>query len=91
MKKKHTPEEIVKKLQHADGLRAEGMTLAAVARELGISLATLANWRKKYRGMDVSQAQKLKALEKENARLHRTVSNLVLDNQILKEAAEGNW
>ncbi|MCA8937218.1 MAG: transposase, partial [Planctomycetes bacterium] len=60
MKKKHSPEQIVKKLQEADGLRASGMTVPDACRQLEISPATYHQWRKKYRGMDVPQAKKLK-------------------------------
>ena len=90
MKKKHSPEQIVKKLQEADGLRAGGMTVPDACRQLEISPATYHQWRKKYRGMDVPQAKKLKELEKENQRLKEMVVEMALDNRILKAAAEGN-
>jgi hypothetical protein len=48
-------------------------------------------WRKKYGGLNVSQAKRLKELEVENARLRRAVSDLTLDKLILKEAARGNF
>jgi hypothetical protein len=52
---------------------------------------TYYRWRKEYGGMRVEQASRLKDLEKENARLKKLVADLSLDNQILKEAAEGNF
>lgn len=91
MKKKHTPEQIVKKLQEADGLRASGMTVPDACKQLEIAVATYHQWRKKYRGMDIGQARKLKELEKENQRLKEMVAEMALDNRILKMAAEGNF
>ena len=91
MKKRHTPEQIVKKLQIADGFRADGMTVPDACRQLEISVATYHQWRKKYRGMDIQQAKKLKDLEKENQRLKEMVAEMAMDNRILKMAAEGNF
>jgi hypothetical protein len=48
-------------------------------------------WRQKYGGLNIDQVRRLKQLEQENARLKRTVADLALDKQILKEAAEGNF
>jgi putative transposase len=48
-------------------------------------------WRREYGGLDLDQAKRLKKLEKENARLKRTIADLALDKQILKQAAEGNF
>ena len=50
-----------------------------------------ARWRAEYGGLRADQARRLKQLEKENSRLKRVVAELTLDNQILKEAAEGNF
>jgi putative transposase len=62
-----------------------------VVKALGISEVTYYRWRQEYGGMSVSQARRLKELERENARLRRAVADLTLDKQILKEAAEGNF
>jgi putative transposase len=62
-----------------------------VVKALGISEVTYYRWRQEYGGMSVSQARRLKELERENARLRRAVADLTLDEQILKEAAEGNF
>ena len=59
--------------------------------ELGIARSTYYRWRQEYGGLNIDQARRLKQLEKENARLKRTVADLALDKQILKEAAEGNF
>ena len=90
-KKKHSPEQIVRKLRKADQLRADGKTVAEVVVELGISQPTYNRWRNKYGRMDVSEVKRLKALEKENQRLKALVADLALDNAMLKELAEGNW
>ena len=89
MKKRHSAEQIVKKL-HADALRADGMNVPDVCRQLEVSVATYHQWRKKYRGMDVDQAKRLKELEKENGQLKRLLGEKDLDIAILKEAAAGN-
>ena len=62
-----------------------------VCKGLGISEQTYYRWRREYGGMTTAQAKKLKELEKENQRLRRAVSDLTLDNLILKEAAKGNF
>lgn len=89
--KRHSAEEIVKKLQRADALKAEGKIAEDICRELEISLATYNNWRKAYRGLELEQAKRLKDLEKENARLKTLVANQALDISILKEVASGNF
>jgi cell division protein FtsB len=55
------------------------------------SPTTLTRWRREYGGLNLDQARRLKKLEQENARLKRTIADLALDKQILKEAAEGNF
>jgi len=65
-----------------------GATADLVARDHGISKATLYNWKSKYSGMDVSQVKRLKELEDENRRLKQMYADLALDNRILKEVIE---
>ena len=64
--------------------------MVEICRKLGVTEQTFYRWRKGYGGMRLDQAKRLKELEKENARLKRLVADLSLDNQILKEAAQGN-
>ena len=90
-KKGYQPEEIISKLREADILLGQGHTVAQAIKSIGISDVTYYRWRKEYGGMNTSQAKKLRALEKENARLRRAVSDLTLDKLILKEAARGNY
>ena len=90
-KKRHSAEEIIVKLREADVLLGQGRTVAEVARALAINETTYYRWRAEYGGMKVSQARRLKELERENARLRKAVADLTLDKQILKEAAGGNF
>jgi len=62
-----------------------------VTKAIGISEVSYYRWRKEYGGLNVSQAKRLKELERENTRLRRAVSDLTLDKLILQEAARGNF
>lgn len=90
-RKKHSPEEIVTKLRQVDVLTAQGNTVAAAVRTIGVTEFTYYRWRKEYGGLQGDQVKRLKELETENARLRRAVSDLTLDKLILKEAARGNF
>ncbi len=70
---------------------ARGKSVKLISRELGITEQTYYRWRREYGGMKVSQARRLKELERENGRLKRAVADLTLDKLILEEAAEGNF
>jgi transposase len=89
--KRYRPEEIIAKLREAEVLLGQGHKVPEVVKAIGISEVTYYRWRKEYGGMDVSQAKRLKELERENARLRQAVSDLTLDKLILKEAARGNF
>jgi putative transposase len=78
----HTPEQIIKIIEQAE--KGE-QTIAAICREHGIAENTFYRWRKAYGGMSVSEAQRLKELEKENGRLKRLLAERVLENDLLKE------
>lgn len=90
-RKRHTPEQIVKKLRDADAMLAAGKEPAAVLQTLEVSESTLERWRKQYGGMKSEEAVRLKKLEEENKRLKQLVADLSLDNQALKIVAEGNF
>jgi putative transposase len=90
-RQKHTAEQIIGKLREAEVLQAKGMSMEEVLRQLAISDATYYKWRKEYGGLRVDQAKRLKELEQENGRLRKVVSDLSIDNAILKEAARGNF
>jgi putative transposase len=90
-RKRHSPEQIVRKLRDADAMLSSGKDLAAVLQALEVSESTYARWRSQYGGMKAEEAVRLKKLEDENTRLKRLVADLSLDNQMLKHIAEGNW
>ena len=90
-RKRHGPEEIVRKLRHADAMLSAGKDLAAVLQALEVSEATYHRWRNQYGGMKSEEARRLKLLEDENRRLKQLVADLSLDNQMLKHVAAGNW
>jgi transposase-like protein len=89
-RKRHSAEDIVRKLRRADALAAERKTGEKVAAELGVSTATLYNWRCAYGGMDTNAAQKLKELREQNARLRRLLAEAELDKDALREVALEN-
>ena len=90
-RKRHTPEQIITALREAEVGLARGKSVKLMSRELGITEQTYYRWRREYGGMKVSQAQRLKELERENGRLKRAVADLTLDKLIVEEAAKGNF
>ena len=90
-RRRHTPEQVINKLREAEIAIAEGSTVAEASRRIGVTEQTFCRWRSEYGGLRIDQARRLKRLESENGRLKRAVADLTLDNQILKEAAEGNF
>ena len=90
-RRRHTPEQIIRKLREAERLIGQGKTIPEAAKELGISEQTYHRWRNQYGGMKANDAKRLKELERENAQLKRIVADQVLENQALKEIARGNW
>jgi hypothetical protein len=89
--KRHTPEQIVRKLREADRLLAEGADVDQVCRHLEVSVQTYQRWRGQFKAMRPEDVVRLKALEKENARLKRLLAEKELDNDMLREVARGNW
>jgi putative transposase len=90
-RRRHTPEQVVRKLREADRLLGEGMELAEVIKQLEVSEQTYFRWRNQFGGMKAEDVKRLKELEAENQRLKRIVADQVLENQALKEIAKGNW
>jgi transposase-like protein len=90
-RKNRTPAQIINHLRRAEVELAAGRTVREVCKELGVSEHTYYRWRRECGGMNTDQAKRLKELEKENQRLRRAVSDLTLDNLILKEASRGNF
>ena len=84
-KRRYSTEQIIRKLREADILLSQGKSAEEIARVLEISKQTYYRWRKEYGGLKMTQAKKLKKLERENARLKTLVADLSLDNAIIKE------
>ena len=77
-RKRHTGEEIIKKLREAGGMLAAGRNVEEVCRALGVSAATYQRWKSHYGGIKKDALKRLRELEKENARLKRAVADLIL-------------
>ena len=90
-RKRHSPEQIVKKLRDADVMLNAGKDLALVLQALEVSEATYHRWRNQYGGMKSEEAKRLKQLEDENKRLKEIVAEQQLDIKMLKHITEGNW
>jgi transposase-like protein len=89
--RKHTPEQIVRKLREADRMLGEGRGIAEVAKALEISEQTFHRWRNQYGGMKADDAKELRKLRDENQRLKRMVADQALDLEVLREVSRGNW
>ena len=89
-RKRHSAEDIVRKLRRADELAAEGKTGEEIAAELEVSSATLYNWRRTYGGMDTDAAKELKELREQNSRLKRLLAEAELAKDALREVALEN-
>jgi transposase-like protein len=88
-RKRHSSEQIIRKLREAEAMEASGQTVAQVCQKLEVSEATLHRWRQQFRGMGDDQIRRLKELEEENRRLRRAVTDLTLDKQIIQEVLRG--
>ncbi len=89
--KRHTPEQVINTLRQAAVAISAGRTVSEASRQIGVTEQTYYRWRNEYGGLRIDQVKRLKHLELENGRLKRPVADLTLDNQILKEVAEGNF
>ena len=90
-RRRHSVDQIIGKLRQADVEPGQGKTVEEACRALEITVQTYYRWRQKYGGMQPAMAKQLKALQKENSRLKKVVAEQVLDMEILREAAQGNW
>ena len=89
-RKRHSPEQIIRKLREAEVELGGGAAVADVCKKLGISEQTYFRWHNQYGGLKADDMKRLKDLEKENSRLKKAVADLTLDKQILQEAIRGN-
>ncbi len=90
-RRRHTPEQIVRKLREADRMLGEGAAIEDVARHLEVTEGTYHRWRNQYGGMKADDAKRLRELERENTRLKRIVADKELEIDALREISRGNW
>jgi putative transposase len=83
---KHTEAQMIAALKQVEA----GRKVEDVAREYGVSKHTIYGWKAKYGGMDVSEAQEVKQLRDENARLKKLVADLSLDKDMLQSVIRKN-
>jgi putative transposase len=89
--RRHSPEQIIRKLAEGDKLLNQGQTIEEVSRHLEITESTWHRWKNQYGGMKADDAKRLKELEKENQRLKRIVADQALDIDMLKVISEGKF
>lgn len=86
-KKRYNEEQIIGAIkQHESGVKVDD-----ICRDLGISTGTFYNWRSKYAGLEVSEAKRLKELERENATLKKLLAETLLDKEALKDVLSKKW
>jgi transposase-like protein len=89
--KRHSPEQVVRKLREADADLAAGRTVDEACKKLGVTTNTYYRWKQQYGGVQGNELKRLRELEKENTRLKKALAELTLDKQILQEALRGNY
>ena len=89
-KKRLGVEQIVTKLRQVEVIQSQGKSVAAACKEAGLTEQSYYRYRKECGDLNVEQARKLKQLEQENGRLKKLVADLSLEEQVLKDIAEGN-
>jgi len=82
-----TEEQIIRVVKAIEG----GLSVDDACRQFSVSRNTVYAWRKKYSGMELSEAKRLRALEEENRRLKRIVADLTLDKQMLQDVVSRKW
>ena len=87
MKKRFSEDQIIAAVKRLEG----GTPAKELSREMGVTQQSLYHWKKKFQGMDVSEARRLKALEAENTRLKRIVADKALDIIMLKDVNSKKW
>lgn len=90
-RKRYSPEEIIQHLRSLEIAQAKGETIEEFARKISVHAVTLSKWKKEYGGLKVTQAKRLKELEKENSRLKKLLAEAELDKAAMKEVIGGNY
>ena len=90
-RRRHTPDQIIRKLAEGHKQLAAGKDLAEVCRHLEIGESTWHRWLAQYGGMKANDAKRLKELELENAKLKRMYADLALENAAIKDVLGRKW
>ena len=92
-RRRHTPDQIIRKLAEGNKMLGSGQELDEVCRHLEVAESTWQRWLAQYGGMkaNANEAKRLKELEAENARLKKLVANQALDIDMLKEMSAGKF
>jgi transposase-like protein len=90
-RKRHTPEQVVRKLAQAGRMLGEGKDVAEVCRELQVSEQTYYRWRNQFGGLKAGDAKRLKDLEKENSTLKRLLADAELEKDFAAARANDRW
>jgi transposase-like protein len=90
-RRRHTPEQVIRKLREAERMLAEGKGAAEVARALEVSEQTFHHWRNQYGGMKADDVKRLRELERQNRQLKELVADKELENLALREVSKGNF
>jgi putative transposase len=90
-RRRHTPDQVIRKLAEGNKLLAGGAELDEVCRHLQVAESTWHRWVAQYGGMKANDAKRLKELEVENTRLKHLLAEAELDKAMLKEIGEGNF
>ena len=90
-RRRHSPEQVVRKVAEGQRLLGEGKTVDEVAKYLEVTPATWYRWVNQYGGMKADDAKELKELRRENGRLKKIVADQALDIDMLKELNRGNF
>ena len=90
-RRRHTPDEIIRKLRDGERLLSEGMQLPDVAKQLEVAESTWHRWIAQYGGKKANDVKRLKLLERENQRLTRIVADQALTNAMVKELSRGTF
>ncbi len=90
-RRRHTPEQIIRKLREAERMLGEGKQIPEVTKALEVSEQTFHRWRNQYGGVKADDVKRLKQLERENGQLKRLVADKELENLGLREIAKGNF
>ena len=88
-RKRHSAEQIIRKLREAETMLAAGKSVGQVCQSLEVSEQTYYRWQQKYGGLQSEEAKRLQELEIENSRLKKLVADLTLDKEILEEVVKG--